>query len=171
MAALLKFVSHKGPRSSLCCVALSGFWIGERCGGSFWQQLIAGQLLLTYPSQAVRGHIPAYELRQLRWSSRPRGPLWVGRRLESKEAVLTVKQLRINKLDVRKVDELMKTKVARLLKLELLQVLSELQRQDEVDLAFKVSDKLERRIKLTKASDSIRKRITTPQLNQCLLKS
>eukprot|EP00249_Psilotum_nudum_P017429 c26320_g2_i1 orf=597-1403(+) len=137
MAAILKFASNKDSRR-LACLALNSFWIQERFERSFWQQSTGGVLLPTGPSEAVRGHIPAYELRQLRWSSRPRGPLWRGRKLVCKEAVLTVQELRRHKLDGRKIDELMRTKVARLLKMELLQVLSELQRQDEVDLAFKI---------------------------------
>lgn len=74
---------------------------------------------------------------QSKWHALPRGPLWKGRR-GSKEALLVVRELRREKAHHMKVEELLETKVARLLKIDLLAVLNELQRLNEVDLAIKI---------------------------------
>ncbi|KAH9321005.1 hypothetical protein KI387_015644 [Taxus chinensis] len=66
-----------------------------------------------------------------------RGPLWRGRLL-SNEAIQAVQALRRAKKDTQKLEKAFQTKIERLLKKDLLSVLSELQRQDQCDLALQV---------------------------------
>ncbi|GLJ11633.1 hypothetical protein SUGI_0173300 [Cryptomeria japonica] len=66
-----------------------------------------------------------------------RGPLWRGRLL-SNEAIQAVQALRRAKKDTHKLENAFQTKIARLLKKDLLSVLGELQRQDQCDLALQV---------------------------------
>lgn len=72
-----------------------------------------------------------------KWHSLPRGPFWKGRR-GSKEALLVVRELRRAKGSHSRIDQVLQVKVARLLKIDLLAVLNELQRLDEVDLALEI---------------------------------
>uniref|UniRef100_A0A2P2IL10 Uncharacterized protein MANES_02G126700 n=1 Tax=Rhizophora mucronata TaxID=61149 RepID=A0A2P2IL10_RHIMU len=69
---------------------------------------------------------------------RPRGPLWRGKKLIGKEALFVIMGLKRFKNDEDKLDKFIKTHVLRLLKMELITVLIELERQDEVSLALKV---------------------------------
>lgn len=81
---------------------------------------------------------PAVLEQQLRWYSRPRGPLWRGKKGIGKEALYVLGDVKRFKNDGVRLGNLMQTKVARLLKTDLLAVLRELQRQNEVDLALRV---------------------------------
>ncbi|XP_062085058.1 protein THYLAKOID ASSEMBLY 8-like, chloroplastic [Humulus lupulus] len=69
---------------------------------------------------------------------RPRGPLWRGKKLIGKEALFVILGLKRFKDDEEKLDKFIKTHVLRLLKLDLIAVLTELERQEEVTLATKV---------------------------------
>lgn len=69
---------------------------------------------------------------------RPRGPLWKGKKLIGKEALFVILGLKRFKDDDDKVQKFIKTHVLRLLKMDLIAVLSELERQEETALAVKV---------------------------------
>ncbi|XP_021715842.1 pentatricopeptide repeat-containing protein At3g46870-like [Chenopodium quinoa] len=69
---------------------------------------------------------------------RPRGPLWRGKKLIGKEALFVILGLKRFKDDEEKLDKFVKNHVLRLLKMDMIAVLSELQRQDEVSLALKM---------------------------------
>ncbi|XP_073039111.1 protein THYLAKOID ASSEMBLY 8-like, chloroplastic isoform X1 [Primulina eburnea] len=69
---------------------------------------------------------------------RPRGPLWRGKKLLGKEALFVILGLKRFKDDDEKVDKFIKTHVLRLLKMDLIAVLTELERQEEVHLAVKM---------------------------------
>ena len=71
---------------------------------------------------------------------RPRGPLWRGKKLIGKEALFVILGLKRFKDDEEKLEKFIKTHVLRLLKMDLIAVLSELERQEEVALAVKVSN-------------------------------
>lgn len=67
--------------------------------------------------------------------------LWRGKKkIMSREGLLVVKELKRFKKDNERVKKFMKTHVARLFKSDLLAVLAEFQRQDEVFLALKIFD-------------------------------
>lgn len=70
---------------------------------------------------------------------RPRGPLWRGKKLIGKEAIFVILGLKRFKDDEEKLDKFVKIHVLRLLKMDLISVLNELERQEEVSLAVKVS--------------------------------
>ncbi|GAB4859098.1 hypothetical protein Ancab_010563 [Ancistrocladus abbreviatus] len=67
----------------------------------------------------------------------PRKPLWRSRVL-STEAIQAVQSLKLAKSSSSKLEEVFSTRLSRLLKADLLDTLSELQRQNELDLALKV---------------------------------
>lgn len=69
---------------------------------------------------------------------RPRGPLWRGKKLIGKEALFVILGLKRFKDDEEKLHKFIKTHVMRLLKLDMIAVLVELERQEEVTLAIKV---------------------------------
>eukprot|EP00250_Pteridium_aquilinum_P007580 c17257_g1_i1 orf=654-1517(+) len=78
------------------------------------------------------------QLQQSRLYSRPRGPLWRGKKGIGKEALHVLCDVKRAKHDSLWLGNTLKSKAARLLKTDLLAVLQELQRQHEVDLALKV---------------------------------
>lgn len=69
---------------------------------------------------------------------RPRGPLWRGKKLIGKEAIFVILGLKRFKDDEEKLEKFIKTHVVRLLKMDMIAVLTELERQEEVALAIKV---------------------------------
>ncbi|XP_071697094.1 protein THYLAKOID ASSEMBLY 8-like, chloroplastic [Rutidosis leptorrhynchoides] len=69
---------------------------------------------------------------------RPRGSLWRGKKLLGKEALFVILGLKRVKNDEEKLDKFIKTHVTRLLKMDMVAVLNELERQEEVDLAVKM---------------------------------
>lgn len=69
---------------------------------------------------------------------RPRGPLWRGKKLIGKEALFVISGLKRFKDDDDVLHKFIKTHVLRLLKVDIIAVLTELERQQEVSLAFKV---------------------------------
>ncbi|XP_073148232.1 protein THYLAKOID ASSEMBLY 8-like, chloroplastic [Henckelia pumila] len=69
---------------------------------------------------------------------RPRGPLWRGKKLLGKEALFVILGLKRFKDDDEKADKFIKTHVLRLLKMDMIAVLNELERQEEVHLAVKM---------------------------------
>ncbi|KAK9119162.1 hypothetical protein Scep_017255 [Stephania cephalantha] len=69
---------------------------------------------------------------------RPRGPLWRGKKSIGKEAIFVILGLKRFKDDEEKLDKFVKTHVLRLLKMDLVAVLIELERQEEVHLALKI---------------------------------
>ncbi|GJY26212.1 thylakoid assembly 8-like protein, chloroplastic [Tanacetum coccineum] len=70
---------------------------------------------------------------------RPRGSLWRGKKLLGKEALFVILGLKRVKDDDEKLDKFVKTHVSRLLKMDMVAVLNELERQEEVQLAVKYS--------------------------------
>ncbi|KAI3456482.1 hypothetical protein Pfo_013145 [Paulownia fortunei] len=98
--------------------------------------------LLVSPSP-LRPSISSSFPRTLGWSrtyhdGRPRGPLWRGKKLIGKEALFVILGLKRFKDDDEKLDKFIKTHVLRLLKLDMVAVLTELERQEEVSLAVKI---------------------------------
>lgn len=69
---------------------------------------------------------------------RPRGPLWRGKKLIGKEALFVILGLKRFKDDEETLEKFIKTHVRRLLKMDMIAVLGELERQEEVSLAVKV---------------------------------
>ncbi|XP_057467929.1 protein THYLAKOID ASSEMBLY 8-like, chloroplastic [Actinidia eriantha] len=69
---------------------------------------------------------------------RPRGSLWRGKKLIGKEALFVVMGLKRLKDDEEKIDKFVKTHVSRLLKMDMIAVLLEFERQEEVNLALKI---------------------------------
>ncbi|KAK6124519.1 hypothetical protein DH2020_041728 [Rehmannia glutinosa] len=69
---------------------------------------------------------------------RPRGPLWRGKKLIGKEALFVILGLKRLKNDDENLDKFIKTHVLRLLKMDMVAVLTELERQEEVSLAVKM---------------------------------
>ncbi|KDP42187.1 hypothetical protein JCGZ_02917 [Jatropha curcas] len=69
---------------------------------------------------------------------RPRGPLWRGKKLIGKEALFVIQGLKRFKDDEEKLQRFIKNHVLRLLKMDMIAVLTELERQEEVSLATKI---------------------------------
>ncbi|XP_008813168.2 protein THYLAKOID ASSEMBLY 8-like, chloroplastic [Phoenix dactylifera] len=86
----------------------------------------------THPREQI------FELRHLYHDGRPRGPLWRGKKLIGKEALFVILGLKRVKDDDEKLEKFIKSHVLRLLKMDKIAVLGELQRQEEVDLALKM---------------------------------
>ncbi|XP_020113660.1 pentatricopeptide repeat-containing protein At3g46870-like [Ananas comosus] len=79
-----------------------------------------------------------FELRRLYHDGRPRGPLWRGKKMIGKEALFVIQGLKRFKGDEERLEKFVKSHVLRLLKMDKIAVLNELQRQEEVDLALKM---------------------------------
>ncbi|XP_050216670.1 protein THYLAKOID ASSEMBLY 8-like, chloroplastic [Mercurialis annua] len=75
---------------------------------------------------------------------RPRGPLWRGKKLIGKEALFVVLGLKRFKDDEEKLAKFIKSHVLRLLKLDMIAVLTELERQEEVSLAIKIFEVIQK---------------------------
>lgn len=86
----------------------------------------------TITFQRILGFERAYH------DGRPRGSLWRGKKVIGKEALFVILGMKRFKDDNDKVDKFIKTHVLRLLKLDMVAVLTELERQGEVSLAVKV---------------------------------
>lgn len=69
---------------------------------------------------------------------RPRGSLWRGKKLIGKEAIFVILGLKRFKDDEEKLGKFIKSHVLRLLKMDMVAVLNELERQEETSLAVKV---------------------------------
>uniref|UniRef100_A0A5B7BK53 Pentatricopeptide repeat-containing protein n=1 Tax=Davidia involucrata TaxID=16924 RepID=A0A5B7BK53_DAVIN len=69
---------------------------------------------------------------------RPRGPLWRGKKLIGKEALFVILGLKRFKDDDEMLNKFIKTHVSRLLKMDMIAVLNELERQEEITLAVKM---------------------------------
>ncbi|XP_027184605.1 protein THYLAKOID ASSEMBLY 8-like, chloroplastic [Coffea eugenioides] len=69
---------------------------------------------------------------------RPRGPLWRGKKMIGKEALFVILGLKKFKEDDEKLERFVKNHVLRLLKMDMVAVLNELERQQEVSLAIKI---------------------------------
>lgn len=72
-------------------------------------------------------------------SSQSRGPLWRGRVLNN-DSMQAVQAMKRAKGDPVKIDRIIEARVSRLVKVDMLAVLKELERQDECHLALKVFD-------------------------------
>ncbi|KAL2478158.1 Pentatricopeptide repeat-containing protein [Forsythia ovata] len=86
----------------------------------------------TNPQQFGRERVRAYH------DGRPRGPLWRGKKLIGKEAIFVISGLKRFKDDSEKLEKFIKTHVRRLLKMDMIAVLNELERQQEVSLAVEM---------------------------------
>lgn len=98
---------------------------------------------LTASSSCSTSWIPDFSRsssRVVRWyhDGRPRGPLWRGKKLIGKEALFVILGLKRFKDDEEKLGKFVKSHVLRLLKMDMIAVLNELERQEEVSLAVKV---------------------------------
>ena len=82
--------------------------------------------------QATLGCARAYH------NGSPRGPLWRGKKLIGKQALFVILGLKRFRDDDEKLDKFIKTHVVRLLKMDMVAVLNELERQEKVSLAVKV---------------------------------
>ncbi|KAF8396829.1 hypothetical protein HHK36_018464 [Tetracentron sinense] len=80
---------------------------------------------------------PIFDFRRYH-DGRPRGSLWRGKKLLGKEALFVILGLKRFKDDEEKLDKFIKSHVLRLLKMDLVSVLNELERQEEVALAIKI---------------------------------
>lgn len=101
---------------------------------------IAGSLLPAKsknPASKVDSLRPISGIR-LYHDGRPRGSLWRGKKLIGKEALFVITGMKRFKDDEEKLDKFQKTHVKRLLKMDMVAVLLELERQEEVTLAIKV---------------------------------
>lgn len=99
------------------------------------------KLLLVLPnikqSMLLRPQNDGLGLRQLH-DGRPRGPLWKGKKLIGKEALFAILGLKRFKDNEEMLNKFAKSHVLRLLKMDMVAVLTELERQEEVVLAVKV---------------------------------
>ncbi|CAI9089794.1 OLC1v1024429C1 [Oldenlandia corymbosa var. corymbosa] len=75
---------------------------------------------------------------------RPRGPLWRGKKMIGKEALFVIQGLKRFKDNSEKLEKFVKTHVHRLLKLDMIAVLNELERQQEVSLATKIFKEIQK---------------------------
>ncbi|KAG9452660.1 hypothetical protein H6P81_005564 [Aristolochia fimbriata] len=75
---------------------------------------------------------------------RPRGSLWRGKKLLGKEALFVILGLKRFKQDEEKLNKFVKSHVLRLLKMDMVAVLTELERQEEVILALKVFEVIQK---------------------------
>ncbi|KAL4581615.1 hypothetical protein LXL04_006138 [Taraxacum kok-saghyz] len=69
---------------------------------------------------------------------RPRGSLWRGKKMIGKEALFVILGIKRVKHDEQNLENFIKIHVSRLLKMDMVAVLNELERQEEVDLAVKM---------------------------------
>ncbi|KAL2328793.1 hypothetical protein Fmac_022220 [Flemingia macrophylla] len=104
------------------------------------------------PIRDASTSIPSIAVSESNWfntvrqyhDGRPRGPLWRGKKLIGKEALFVIIGLKRFKDDEDKLHKFIKTHVLRLLKMDMIAVLTELERQEQVSLAlmmFKVMQK------------------------------
>ncbi|KAM1226913.1 hypothetical protein ACFX13_006322 [Malus domestica] len=93
----------------------------------------------TIPELEIKSWRPICAFR-LYHDGRPRGPLWRGKKLIGKEALFVISGSKRFKDDEQKLGKFVKTHVLRLLKMDMIAVLTELERQEEVALAIKVSN-------------------------------
>lgn len=107
------------------------------------QSLLSRTRLIVPPSplQSTIGYAfrPAPGFERSYHDGRPRGPLWRGKKLIGKEALFAILGMKRFKDDGEKLDKFMKTHVLRLLKMDMVAVLTELERQGEVSLSVKVN--------------------------------
>ncbi|KAL3850891.1 hypothetical protein ACJIZ3_012773 [Penstemon smallii] len=95
-------------------------------------QLLLCQSSPSPPPPKILGWTRAYH------DGRPRGPLWRGKKLLGKEALFVIMGMKRFKNDNEKLDKFIKSHALRLLKLDMVAVLNELERQEEVSLAVKM---------------------------------
>ncbi|XP_024529177.1 protein THYLAKOID ASSEMBLY 8-like, chloroplastic [Selaginella moellendorffii] len=75
-----------------------------------------------------------------------RAPLWRGKKDLGSEALQAAAALKLAKRDSKALQEVLASKVGRLVKLDLLALLHALQRHDEVDLAFQVFERARKEV-------------------------
>ncbi|KAI4368871.1 hypothetical protein MLD38_017379 [Melastoma candidum] len=75
---------------------------------------------------------------------RPRGPLWRGKKLIGKEALFVIQGMKRFMDDDERLDKFIKSHVTRLLKLDMIAVLSEFERQEEVYLSLKTFEVIQK---------------------------
>ncbi|XP_072955597.1 protein THYLAKOID ASSEMBLY 8-like, chloroplastic [Typha angustifolia] len=90
------------------------------------------------PIRESRQIQPSFEFGRFFHDGRPRGPLWRGKKLIGKEALFVILGLKRFKDDEEKLEKFIKSHVRRLLKMDKIAVLAELERQEEVELALKM---------------------------------
>lgn len=92
------------------------------------------------PQISRKTHFSPTQLVHYYHDGRPRGSLWRGKKLIGKEAIFVILGLKRFRDDDEKLNKFVKTHVWRLLKMDMVAVLNELERQEEVALAVKVFD-------------------------------
>ncbi|XP_026417710.1 protein THYLAKOID ASSEMBLY 8-like, chloroplastic [Papaver somniferum] len=116
----------------------SRFMISSMTIRDFIVPIIAESPTLIIPQNSIN------EINQMNSSvrcyhdGRPRGPLWRGKKLIGKEALFVILGIKRFKDDEDKLGKFIKTQVFRLLKMDMIAVLTELERQEEVGLALKM---------------------------------
>ncbi|XP_050140882.1 protein THYLAKOID ASSEMBLY 8-like, chloroplastic [Malus sylvestris] len=127
----------------------------SRLKSSFFSSILL-QNLRTTPIKTtpllLNSPIPELEIKSWRpifgfklyHDGRPRGPLWRGKKLIGKEALFVISGLKRFKDDEEKLGKFVTTHVLRLLKMDMIAVLTELERQEEVALAIKVFNVIRR---------------------------
>ncbi|KAM1581369.1 hypothetical protein ACFX10_029228 [Malus domestica] len=127
----------------------------SRLKSSFFSAILL-QNLRTTPIKTtpllLKSPIPELEIKswgpifgfKLYHDGRPRGPLWRGKKLIGKEALFVISGLKRFKDDEEKLGKFVTTHVLRLLKMDMIAVLTELERQEEVALSIKVFNVIRR---------------------------
>lgn len=136
---MAKFCLRKDVRKLLSVAARGTGLYGRSNVGLFSVYTQEGEEqvgVIRRPAGSTKHGVESEE-EKAKWHYLPRSPLWKGRS-GSKEALLVVRELRRAKGDPWRLHQLLRTKVARLLKLDLIAALNELQRLQEVDLALMI---------------------------------
>eukprot|EP01018_Ginkgo_biloba_P000149 Gb_32807 [translate_table: standard] len=134
---ILKFVASK----ELPCYWIAGFDRRQNFDESTLEK-----------PRFITGFLGGYSLnsethRPFSSSGIPNLSLWRGKKkIMGREGLFVVQELKRFKQDNKRTENFMKTQVARLLKSDLLAVLAEFQRQDEVSLALKIFDVVRKEI-------------------------
>ncbi|KAB2606988.1 pentatricopeptide repeat-containing protein [Pyrus ussuriensis x Pyrus communis] len=125
-------------------MATRAFW---RSKFAFFSSILL-QNLKTTPIKSTPMLLKSTELELESWRSirglrlyhdgSPRGPLWRGKKLIGKEALFVISGLKRFEDDEEKLEKFVNARVLRLLKMDMIAVLTELERQEEVALAIKV---------------------------------
>ncbi|XP_058091439.1 protein THYLAKOID ASSEMBLY 8-like, chloroplastic [Magnolia sinica] len=90
------------------------------------------------PNHEIHPNGPTSDFRRFYHDGRPRGPLWKGKKMIGKEALFVILGLKRFKDDEEKLEKFVKSHVKRLLKMDMIAVLNEFERQEEVMLALKM---------------------------------
>ncbi|XP_057764940.1 protein THYLAKOID ASSEMBLY 8-like, chloroplastic isoform X1 [Salvia miltiorrhiza] len=127
-------------RSSARCIAAASLLANHLLLSKSLRSSITPLLFSPSPLQSTisNGFRPKWGCDRAYHDGRPRGPLWRGKKLIGKEALFVILGMKRFKDENEKLDKFIKTHVLRLLKMDMVAVLTELERQGEVSLAVKM---------------------------------